>query len=281
MTAPQGPYSADLNSGGAQQPPIPPGASYQSALPQGVPYQYGLAAPGAPVQQGARPGVFASRRARVCARVLLCLQFCFILNRFIPWDFSYLELYYIALVNWTTWFWTVFNVVMIVLAATFLARHGSAARYTLAGCLLVETFVLAPVIQSFLGGDWYTGFLPPQFDYVASSLYWRAMVVWVLSWIGVVCAICLAVPDGCPSAAMPAYGAMAPYGSPGGQFPQHAQGGYPVSAQGLGQSPGGAQGFQSPGGGQYAGGPQSSGAQGFQSPGSGQHPPRTSQGPQE
>lgn len=272
MTAPQGPYSADLNSGGAQQSSIPPGTPYQPAPPQGGPYQYGQAAPGVPVQQGARPGAFTSRRARVCARVLLCLQFCFILNRFIPWDFSYLELYYIALVNWTTWFWTVFNVVMIVLAATFLARHGSVARYTLAGCLLVETFVLAPVIQTLLGEDWYTGFLPPQLDYVFSSLYWRAMVVWVLSWIGVVCAICLAVPDGRPSAAMPAYGAMAPYGSPGGQFPQPAQGGYPVSAQGLDQSPGGAQ---------YTGGPQSSGAQGFQSPGGGQQPPRTSQGPQE
>ena len=88
---------------------------------------------------------------------------------------------------------------------------------------------------------------------------------------------------------------MAPYGSTGGQFPPPGQGAYPVSAQGFGQHPGEAQGFQSPGGGQYAGGPQSPGAQGFQSPGGpqspgaqgfqspggGQYPPRTPQVPQE
>ena len=72
------------------------------------------------------------------------------------------------------------------------------------------------------------------------------MVLWVLNMVGIACAICLAVPDGRPSGAVPAHGAMAPYGSTGGQFPPPGQGAYPVPAQGFGQHPGGGQGFQSP-----------------------------------
>ncbi len=274
MTAPQGPYSADLNSGGARQSSVPQGAPYQFAPPQGAPRQFDPPQ-GAPVQQGARPGGFASPRARACAGTILVVEACLLLNQFVPWNFEDLSLFGATLLHWATWLWVALRVVLIVLAAVFLARRGSAVRYALVGAYLVVALLLAPLNQVYFGGDWYQVFLPPPAE-LDAYFFIRAMVLWVLNMVGIACAICLAVPDGRPSGAVPAHGAMAPYGSTGGQFPPPGQGAYPVPAQGFGQHPGGGQGFQSPSGGQYPGG-----AQGFQSPGGGQYPPRTPQGPQE
>lgn len=259
MTAPQGPYSADLNSGGAQQSSVPQGAPYQFAPPQGAPRQFDPPQ-GAPVQQGARPGGFASPRARACAGTILVVEACLLLNQFVPWNFEDLSLFGATLLHWATWLWVALRVVLIVLAAVFLARRGSAVRYALVGAYLVVALLLAPLNQVYFGGDWYQVFLPPPAE-LDAYFFIRAMVLWVLNMVGIACAICLAVPDGRPSGAVPAHGAMAPYGSTGGQFPPPGQGAYPVPAQGFGQHPGGGQGFQSPGGGQY--------------------PPRTPQGPQE
>lgn len=274
MTAPQGPYSADLNSGGARQSSVPQGAPYQFAPPQGAPRQFDPPQ-GAPVQQGARPGAFASPRARACAGTILVVEACLLLNQFVPWNFEDLSLFGATLLHWATWLWVALRAVLIVLAAVFLARRGSAVRYALVGAYLVVALLLAPLNQVYFGGDWYQVFLPPPAE-LDAYFFIRAMVLWVLNMVGIACAICLAVPDGRPSGAVPAHGAMAPYGSTGGQFPPPGQGAYPVPAQGFGQHPGGGQGFQSPSGGQYPGG-----AQGFQSPGGGQYPPRTPQGPQE
>ena len=274
MTAPQSPHSADCDPGGAQQWPSPQGAPYQSAPAQGAPYQYGLAG-GAPVQQGARPGAFASPRARACAGTILVVEACLLLNQFVPWNFEDLSLFGATLLHWATWLWVALRVVLIVLAAVFLARRGSAVRYALVGAYLVVALLLAPLSQVYFGADWYQVFLPPPVE-LEAPVFIRAMVLWVLNMVGIVCAICLAVPCARPSGAVPVYGAMASYGSAGGQFPPPGQGAYPVSAQGIGQYSGGVPGFQSPGAGQYPGG-----APGFQSPGGGEYPPRAPHAPQQ
>lgn len=247
MTAPQGPYSADLNSGGAQQSSVPQGAPYQFAPPQGAPrqfdppqgapYQYGLAAPGAPVQQSARPGAFASPRARACAGTILVVEACLLLNQFVPWNFEDLSLFGATLLHWATWLWVALRAVLIVLAAVFLARRGSAVRYALVGAYLVVALLLAPLNQVYFGGDWYQVFLPPPAE-LDAYFFIRAMVLWVLNMVGIACAICLAVPDGRPSGAVPAHGAMAPYGSTGGQFPPARAGRLSCAGSGLRPAPG-------------------------------------------
>ena len=244
--------------------PTPPGgAGWSTPAPgqlagaaQGVPYQGGgqpmpapqaWGAPGPyPMARHARPQL--STRVRLCLRLELVLSVIALVNKFIPYLFDDLSIYFERFTD--IWFYesVITYIVVIVLSAVALRGRSKAVRYALVGVVLVSFLLLDPVLAVLEGGTWYWLFLPPTLDpsvfgdhWYASLLVVRGVLIWLIVRSILIIAIVLAVPDRRPSAPAPVGGPFvaAPmqggYPAPGGAVPPH--GVNPVAPQGMWSAP--------------------------------------------
>ena len=244
--------------------PTPPGgAGWSTPVPgqfagaaQGVPYQGGgqpmpapqaWGAPGPyPMARPARPQL--STRVRLCLRLELVLSVIALVNKFIPYLFDDLSIYFERFTD--IWFYesVITYIVVIVLSAVALRGRSKAVRYALVGVVLVSFLLLDPVLAVLEGGTWYWLFLPPTLDpsvfgdhWYASLLVVRGVLIWLIVRSILIIAIVLAVPDRRPSAPAPVGGPLvaAPmqggYPAPGGAVPPH--GVNPVAPQGMWSAP--------------------------------------------
>ena len=274
--------------------PTPPGgAGWSTPVPgqfagaaQGVPYQGGgqpmpapqaWGAPGPyPMARPARPQL--STRVRVCLRLELVLSVIALVNKFIPYLFDDLSIYFERFTD--IWFYesVITYIVVIVLSAVALRGRSKAVRYALVGVVLVSFLLLDPVLAVLEGGTWYWLFLPPTLDPSVFGDYWyasllvvRGVLIWLIVRSILIIAIVLAVPDRRPSPPAPVGGpfvaapmqggypapgsAVPPHGvnpvAPQGMWPAAAQGGVPAPGRGaaLVQGAAPAQGIPQPGAG--------------------------------
>ena len=253
--------------------PTPPGgAGWSTPVPgqfagaaQGVPYQGGgqpmpapqaWGAPGPyPMARPARPQL--STRVRVCLRIELVMWVIALVNKFIPYLFDDLSIYFERFTD--IWFYesVITYIVVIVLSAVALRGRSKAVRYALVGVVLVSFLLLDPVLAVLEGGTWYWLFLPPTLDPSVFGDYWyasllvvRGVLIWLIVRSILIIAIVLAVPDRRPSAPAPVGGPFvaAPmqggYPAPGGAVPPHGvnpvapQGMWPAPVQGVTPAPG-------------------------------------------
>ena len=219
------------NQGGGQPVPAP------QAWGQPGPY---------PMARPARPQL--STRVRLCLRLELVLSVIALVNKFIPYLFDDLSIYFERFTD--IWFYesVITYIVVIVLSAVALRGRSKAVRYALVGVVLVSFLLLDPVLAVLEGGTWYWLFLPPTLDpsvfgdhWYASLLVVRGVLIWLIVRSILIIAIVLAVPDRRPSAPAPVGGPFvaAPmqggYPAPGGAVPPH--GVNPVAPQGMWSAP--------------------------------------------
>lgn len=219
------------NQGGGQPVPAP------QAWGQPGPY---------PMARPARPQL--STRVRLCLRLELVLSVIALVNKFIPYLFDDLSIYFERFTD--IWFYesVITYIVVIVLSAVALRGRSKAVRYALVGVVLVSFLLLDPVLAVLEGGTWYWLFLPPTLDpsvfgdhWYASLLVVRGVLIWLIVRSILIIAIVLAVPDRRPSAPAPVGGPLvaAPmqggYPAPGGAVPPH--GVNPVAPQGMWSAP--------------------------------------------
>lgn len=219
------------NQGGGQPVPAP------QAWGQPGPY---------PMARPARPQL--STRVRLCLRLELVLSVIALVNKFIPYLFDDLSIYFERFTD--IWFYesVITFIVSIVLSAVALRGRSKAVRYALVGVVLVSFLLLDPVLAVLEGGTWYWLFLPPTLDpsvfgdhWYASLLVVRGVLIWLIVRSILIIAIVLAVPDRRPSAPAPVGGPLvaAPmqggYPAPGGAVPPH--GVNPVAPQGMWSAP--------------------------------------------
>lgn len=244
--------------------PTPPGgAGWSTPAPgqlagaaQGVPYQGGGQPMPAPQAWGA-PGPYSmarparpqlSTRVRLCLRLELVLSVIALVNKFIPYLFDDLSIYFERFTD--IWFYesVITYIVVIVLSAVALRGRSKAVRYALVGVVLVSFLLLDPVLAVLEGGTWYWLFLPPTLDpsvfgdhWYASLLVVRGVLIWLIVRSILIIAIVLAVPDRRPSAPAPVGGPLvaAPmqggYPAPGGAV--LPRGMNPVAPQGMWSAP--------------------------------------------
>ena len=254
MSNPHIPNPSPTPPGGAGWPTPAPGQLAGAA--QGVPYQGGgqpmpapqaWGAPGPyPMARPARPQL--STRVRLCLRLELVLSVIALVNKFIPYLFDDLSIYFERFTD--IWFYesVITYIVVIVLSAVALRGRSKAVRYALVGVVLVSFLLLDPVLAVLEGGTWYWLFLPPTLDpsvfgdhWYASLLVVRGVLIWLIVRSILIIAIVLAVPDRRPSAPAPVGGPLvaAPmqggYPAPGGAVPPH--GVNPVAPQGMWSAP--------------------------------------------
>lgn len=202
-----------------------PGIPYQGGgQPMPAPQVWGQ--PGSyPMARPARPQL--STRVRVCLRLELILWVIALVNRFIPYYFDDLSIYFERFTS--IWFYesVITFIVSIVLSAVALRGRSKAVRYALVGVVLVSFLLIDPVLSVLEGGHWYWLFMPPTLDPSVFGDYWyasllvvRGVLIWLIVRTGLIVAIVLAVPDRRPSA-------PAPVGAPFVAAPM--QGGYPAS----------------------------------------------------
>ncbi|WP_081495973.1 hypothetical protein [Actinomyces sp. ICM58] len=227
------------NQGGGQPVPAP------QAWGQPGPY---------PMARPARPQL--STRVRLCLRLELVLSVIALVNKFIPYLFDDLSIYFERFTD--IWFYesVITYIVVIVLSAVALRGRSKAVRYALVGVVLVSFLLLDPVLAVLEGGTWYWLFLPPTLDpsvfgdhWYASLLVVRGVLIWLIVRSILIIAIVLAVPDRRPSAPAPVGGPFvaAPmqggHPAPGGAVPPHGvnpvapQGMWPAAAQGAVSAP--------------------------------------------
>lgn len=227
------------NQGGGQPVPAP------QAWGQPGPY---------PMARPARPQL--STRVRLCLRLELVLSVIALVNKFIPYLFDDLSIYFERFTD--IWFYesVITYIVVIVLSAVALRGRSKAVRYALVGVVLVSFLLLDPVLAVLEGGTWYWLFLPPTLDpsvfgdhWYASLLVVRGVLIWLIVRSVLIIAIVLAVPDRRPSAPAPVGGPFvaAPmqggHPAPGGAVPPHGvnpvapQGMWPAAAQGAVSAP--------------------------------------------
>ena len=177
-----------------------------------------------PMARPARPQL--STRVRLCLRLELVLSVIALVNKFIPYLFDDLSIYFERFTD--IWFYesVITYIVVIVLSAVALRGRSKAVRYALVGVVLVSFLLLDPVLAVLEGGTWYWLFLPPTLDpsvfgdhWYASLLVVRGVLIWLIVRSILIIAIVLAVPDRRPSA-------PAPVGGPLVAAPM--QGGYPA-----------------------------------------------------
>lgn len=206
MTLPNNPFAAP--SGVPQPGPDP--AAPLAAAPTGAPV---MAVPTMPAQTSGgftpspayatapspqRSGL--SKRARVCLAIILIARALILINRFVS---SAVSGYFMEIMaHWGTWLWTVFDVLVIVLALLALIRWSNLIRFVTAGFVLFMLLVAGPVILGMTGGHWYTAYLSSLFildsDTVASLGFLtvaRLSLTWMLSWCGTIAAFILVIPD--------------------------------------------------------------------------------------
>lgn len=214
---------------------------------QPVPAPQAWGAPGPyPMARPARPQL--STRVRLCLRLELVLSVIALVNKFIPYLFDDLSIYFERFTD--IWFYesVITYIVVIVLSAVALRGRSKAVRYALVGVVLVSFLLLDPVLAVLEGGTWYWLFLPPTLDpsvfgdhWYASLLVVRGVLIWLIVRSILIIAIVLAVPDRRPSAPAPVGGPLvaAPmqggYPAPGGAVPPH--GVNPVAPQGMWSAP--------------------------------------------
>lgn len=262
MSNPHIPNPQPNRFGGASGAVHAPG-QFSGPVP-GIPYQGGgqpVPAPQAwgqpgpyPMARPARPQL--STRVRLCLRLELVLSVIALVNKFIPYLFDDLSIYFERFTD--IWFYesVITYIVVIVLSAVALRGRSKAVRYALVGVVLVSFLLLDPVLAVLEGGTWYWLFLPPTLDpsvfgdhWYASLLVVRGVLIWLIVRSILIIAIVLAVPDRRPSAPAPVGGPLvaAPmqggYPAPGGAVPPHGvnpvapQGMWPAAAQGAVSAP--------------------------------------------
>lgn len=223
-----------------------PGIPYQGGgQPMPAPQAWGAPGP-YPMARPARPQL--STRVRLCLRLELVLSVIALVNKFIPYLFDDLSIYFERFTD--IWFYesVITYIVVIVLSAVALRGRSKAVRYALVGVVLVSFLLLDPVLAVLEGGTWYWLFLPPTLDpsvfgdhWYASLLVVRGVLIWLIVRSILIIAIVLAVPDRRPSAPAPVGGPLvaAPmqggYPAPGGAVPPH--GVNPVAPQGMWSAP--------------------------------------------
>ena len=223
-----------------------PGIPYQGGgQPVPAPQAWGQPGP-YPMARPARPQL--STRVRLCLRLELVLSVIALVNKFIPYLFDDLSIYFERFTD--IWFYesVITYIVVIVLSAVALRGRSKAVRYALVGVVLVSFLLLDPVLAVLEGGTWYWLFLPPTLDpsvfgdhWYASLLVVRGVLIWLIVRSILIIAIVLAVPDRRPSAPAPVGGFLvaAPmqggYPAPGGAVPPH--GVNPVAPQGMWSAP--------------------------------------------
>lgn len=254
MSNPHIPNPQPNRFGGASGAVHAPG-QFSGPVP-GIPYQGGgqpMPAPQAWGQPGPYPMARPTRpqlstRVRVCLRLELVLSVIALVNKFIPYLFDDLSIYFERFTD--IWFYesVITYIVVIVLSAVALRGRSKAVRYALVGVVLVSFLLLDPVLAVLEGGTWYWLFLPPTLDpsvfgdhWYASLLVVRGVLIWLIVRSILIIAIVLAVPDRRPSAPAPVGGPLvaAPmqggYPAPGGAVPPH--GVNPVAPQGMWSAP--------------------------------------------
>lgn len=254
MSNPHIPNPQPNRFGGASGAVHAPG-QFSGPVP-GIPYQGGgqpMPAPQAWGQPGPYPMARPTRpqlstRVRVCLRLELVLSVIALVNKFIPYLFDDLSIYFERFTD--IWFYesVITYIVVIVLSAVALRGRSKAVRYALVGVVLVSFLLLDPVLAVLEGGTWYWLFLPPTLDpsvfgdhWYASLLVVRGVLIWLIVRSILIIAIVLAVPDRRPSAPAPvgAPFVAAPmqggYPAPGGAVPPRGMN--PVAPQGMWSAP--------------------------------------------
>mgnify|MGYP000913620713 FL=1 len=223
-----------------------PGIPYQGGgQPMPAPQVWGQPGP-YPMARPTRPQL--STRVRVCLRLELILWVIALVNKFIPYLFDDLSIYFERFTD--IWFYesVITYIVVIVLSAVALRGRSKAVRYALVGVVLVSFLLIDPVLSVLEGGHWYWLFMPPTLDPSVFGDYWyasllvvRGVLIWLIVRSILIIAIVLAVPDRRPSAPAPVGGPFvaAPmqggYPAPGGAVPPH--GVNPVAPQGMWSAP--------------------------------------------
>lgn len=205
MSEPQIPKSLSTPPGGAHWSAPAPGQF--AGMVQGMPCQCGgQSASASQVWRqpspytAARPVPQLSRHARVCLVILAVARLIILINRFVS---SALSGYFIEIMaQWGTWLWTVFDILVIVLALLALIRQSNPIRFVTAGFTLFMLLFVAPMILEIASGNWYAAFVSPLFmtdsDILASLgflMVARFLVIWMIGWGGTIAAFVLAIPD--------------------------------------------------------------------------------------
>lgn len=244
MTLPNNPFAAP--SGVPQPGPDP--AAPSAAAPTGAPV---MAAPTMPAQTlgGFAPSpAYAtapspqcsglSKRARVCLAIILIARALILINRFVSGAVSgyFMEI----MTHWGTWLWTVFDVLVIVLALLALIRRSNLIRFVTAGVVLFMLLVADPVIMEITGGHWYTAYISSLFildsdtvTSLGSLTVARLLLMWMLSWCGTIAAFILVIPDRKASPVVQQGVMPAPSVAPVGYYPHGMAPAQPVPPQGA------------------------------------------------
>lgn len=161
MSNPHIPNPQPNRFGGASGAVHAPG-QFSGPVP-GIPYQGGgqpMPAPQAWGQPGPYPMARPTRpqlstRVRVCLRLELVLSVIALVNKFIPYLFDDLSIYFERFTD--IWFYesVITYIVVIVLSAVALRGRSKAVRYALVGVVLVSFLLLDPVLAVLEGGTWY------------------------------------------------------------------------------------------------------------------------------
>ncbi len=140
-----------------------------------------------------------SLRARVSLGIVLALQSTYLVTRFLPVGSVSMDVYLHLISHWSMWMWYAIDLAALILAVVVAVTHATGARYALAGLLLVARLLVRPAVSVFCdNAPWYSAFRPPNYGLYADMsafFYWRSLAFWVLGWVLVACAICLAIPE--------------------------------------------------------------------------------------
>ena len=163
MSEPQNPLPAHT---GIPQPAQAPAAGSTSsfsgapAMPAPTTLGYAPSPVSAAAPGSTRPAW--SAYLRIAAWVVIVVKVIFALERFVPYDFTYLKYFIAQFTDPFFWFLLSLDAAVVVALGLAMMKRLSVLRYVVAATILVNYFVFIPVLIASTGGDWVRAFAPPQ-----------------------------------------------------------------------------------------------------------------------
>ena len=160
-----------------------------------------------------------SAHLRIAAWVVIVVKVIFVLDCFVPYDFTYLKYFIAQFTDPFFWFLLSLDAAVVVALGLAMVKRLSVLRYVVAAAILVNCFVFIPVLIASMGGDWVRAFAPPQWLVGSELMFLRSLFMWTLKWLHIVAAIVLLIPDRKSAGRTQPGFVPAPGAAPAGQFP--------------------------------------------------------------
>lgn len=217
--------------------------------PTGVPQPFEAPVVPAPAMPAPTSGVFApppvyapapntkrpvlSTHGRIAAWLVLAVKLIFIVDRIIPYSLEHLEYFANQFTDVMFWTWLLLDLVIVVFLLLYLRMGIKPLRYVAAAIVLVDYFIILPVLIHSFGGDWLITFTPPEWQVgeVVASL--RSLFMWVIKWLCVASSFVLVIPDRKASTVSQQGAVPAPGAAPVGYYPHAATPAQPAAPQGA------------------------------------------------